>query len=365
VIPLYSAAAADQGLDLAAVAARVIGSHWYVLGEEVAAFEKEFAGSVGVPHAIGMANGTDALELALRALGVGAGDQVLCAANAGFYTAGAARALGAQPVWVDVDDRTLTLCPAALERALPNVKAKALVATHLYGQLAAVDRIAAICAAAGLPWIEDCAQAHGARIGTRVAGSFADAACFSFYPTKNLGALGDGGAVVTRDSGLAQTLRSLRQYGWGAKYEVVREGGRNSRLDELQAALLRAKLPRLDAQNALRRDIAVRYNAAFADLPLRCPPSTGEDYVAHLYVVRSPRRDVLRAHLRDHGVASDVHYPIPDHRQPVCAGMPVPALPVTEAACDEVLSLPCHPGLSALDAQRVVTAVRSFFRTER
>jgi dTDP-4-amino-4,6-dideoxygalactose transaminase len=224
------------------------------------------------------------------------------------------------------------------------------------------DVIAAQCREAGVPLIEDCAQSHGAARAGRQAGSFADLACFSFYPTKNLGALGDGGAVLTADAEAAGRLKSLRQYGWSKKYEVTRLGARNSRLDEMQAAVLREKLAHLDRQNAQRRAIASSYNEAFAGLPLQLPPSLGEDYVAHLYVVRTPRRDALRAHLQQRGVATDVHYPIADIRQPAFQGrFDGLALPVTEAACATALSLPCFPGLADADVRHVAQSVREFF----
>ena len=366
MIPLYSAAAVHQGLPLADAWRRVLQRQWFILGEETQAFEAEFAAWLGVGHCIGVANGTDALELALRALQVGPGDAVLCAANAGFYASAAAAAVGASAFHADVDERSLVLTASGVRDALRRAPSapRCVVVTHLYGQLADVQGIAVACQDAGVPWIEDCAQAHGAERAGRKAGSFADLACFSFYPTKNLGALGDGGAVATRDDALARRVRALRQYGWSAKYEVAIAGGRNSRLDELQAAVLRDKLPFLAGQNAQRRAIAHRYNLALAGLPLQLP-GCGEDHACHLYVVRTPRRDALRAHLQSRGIASDVHYPIPDHRQPVRAAADADvSLPVTEKACAEVLSLPCFPGLPETDADRVMAAVREFFAGE-
>ncbi len=358
-IPLFSAAIANADFDLASAVGRVLQSHWYVLGKEVEGFEAEFARYVGVDHCVTLANGTDALELALRAVGVGPGDRVATVANAGFYGSTAAYAIGALPVYVDVDDRTLTMCPASLASVLAH-KPAAVIVTHLYGQLASMGELAGLCADASVPLIEDCAQAHGARRDGRQAGAWGAAACYSFYPTKNLGALGDGGAVVTRDAAMAARVRTLRQYGWSGKYVVATPGGRNSRLDELQAAILRAKLPHLDRHNAQRRDIARRYNAAFAGLPLRCPHSVDEDHAAHLYVVRSDQRDALRAHLQSQGVATDVHYPVPDHLQPAYTAAPS-LLPVTEAAAGRVLTLPCFPGLADADVARVIAAVQSFF----
>jgi dTDP-4-amino-4,6-dideoxygalactose transaminase len=273
---LFSAAAVHKGLDLTASLERVLHRQWYVLGEEVTGFEDEFASYVGTTHCAAVANGTDALELALRAVGVRAGDRVLCAANAGFYGSTACIAAGARPVYGEIDPDTLCLSPAAVEEALAN-GAAAVILTHLYGQVGAVEAIANLCRTRGVPLIEDCAQAHGARHAGARAGSFGDVGCFSFYPTKNLGALGDGGAVVTSRADVDQSVRSLRQYGWSRKYVADRSGGRNSRLDEMQAAVLRDKLPALDTQNQARREVASRYNAAFSGLPLACPPSLKDD----------------------------------------------------------------------------------------
>jgi aminotransferase EvaB len=264
-----------------------------------------------------------------------------------------------------VDEDTLTLSPVALEQALTSRPA-AIIVTHVYGQMADMPVLTALCERAGVPLIEDCAQSHGAELAGRKAGSWGQMGCFSFYPTKNLGALGDGGAVTTGDAALAAGLRTLRQYGWSQKYTVDVPGGRNSRLDEMQAAILRAKLPMLDAQNAQRRQIAASYNQAFTALPLQCPPSVDGDYAAHLYVVRSPRRDELRIFLQAHGIATDVHYPIADHRQPAYPHVHlVSALEITQAACAGVVSLPCYPGMAQADVERVIDAVQAFFLPDK
>lgn len=364
-VPFFSAASAGFGIDLGACVQQVVDSGWYVLGPQVRAFETAFAHYVGVSHAVGVANGTDALSLAMRALGVGRGQRVATVANAGGYASTAIRLLGAEPSYVDIDPQRLTMDPGSLALLLQHAPPAAVVVTHLYGRMADVGPIAAMCRQAGVPLIEDCAQAHGARHESRSAGAWGAIGCFSFYPTKNLGALGDGGAVVTDDATLAERVRALRQYGWHRKYEVALRGGTNSRLDELQAAVLLAKLPRLDAANDERRAVATRYSAAFADLPLVCPPPLGADYVAHLYVVRTPQRAALQAHLAEHGVSCDVHYPVPDHRQPAWAAADAPRLPATEAACAEVLSLPCYAGLSDEQVQGVIEAVRAFHAGER
>ncbi len=353
---------ASQGDALKAAVARVVDSGWFVLGRELEAFEAEFAAYCGGGHCIGVANGTDALELALRACGVGQGGRVLTVANAGAYSTTAIRAAGAEPVYVDVDDDTLLVDAAEVRRRLDAAPAAALIVTHLYGRL--VPGIAAIARAAkeaGVSLIEDCAQAHGARLGGTMAGTFGDVGCFSFYPTKNLGALGDGGALVTGSAELGDRLRMLRQYGWAGKYRNELAGGRNSRLDEMQAAVLRAKLPMLDGWNERRRDIARRLSGGIRHPKVRCPRHFGEDYVAHLYVVRTADRQSLQAHLRSWGIASDVHYPLLDYQQPAFgAGGGEPRSPVAEAACREVLTLPCFPEMTDGEVAAVADAVNAW-----
>lgn len=360
-IPLFDPKAVNAEVSLDAAVARVLQRHWYVLGEEVQKFEAAFAAYCGVPHCISLANGTDALELALRGLEVGAGDRVLLAANAGYYGSTAVHLVGATPVYVDVDPVTLCLDAAGVERALAGQPAKAVILTHLYGQMADAAAIAKVAKAHGAALIEDCAQAHGARRGGAMAGSIGNIACFSFYPTKNLGAVGDGGAVVTRDPLLDARVRSLRQYGWSAKYNNALAGGRNSRLDEMQAAVLNDKLPLLDRHNEARRHIARRYAQAFRALPIRLQGDFGEEHVAHLFVVRVEDREALRKHLHARGIASDVHYPVPDHLQRAAVPASRPGtLPHTEQACAQVLSLPCYPGMPDSHVSQVIAAVQEF-----
>ena len=344
---------------LAPTVRRVMERGWYVLGPENADFEARFASYCGTEHAIGVANGTDAIELALRAAGVAPGDRVATVANAGFYTTAALTAICAAPLFVDVDADTQLVAGEALSSALDN-PVRAVVVTHLYGRLADVETIVDLCAERSIPVIEDCAQAHGANRGGRRAGSFGLAGCFSFYPTKNLGAIGDGGAIVTNDDAFAASVRSLRQYGWSGKYHVCQPGGRNSRLDEVQAAVLAAKLSFLDGWNARRRDIAQRYTASICDPRITCPKVTGEDYVAHLYVIRTDDRDDLRRHLEKCGIASEIHYPVPDHRQPCMTDEAMAELPVTERCANEVLTLPCFPEMSDAEVERVIDAVNSW-----
>lgn len=363
-VPLNSLArhAASLRGELVAVAAAVVEGGHYVLGPGVEAFEAAFADYCGAGHCIGVANGTDALELALKAVGVAAGDRVAVPANAAMYATTAVLACGAEPVFVDVDEDS-TLDPEALEQAFTTgAPPRAAVATHLYGRLARIGRIAAACAAHGVALVEDCAQAHGARAADgRRAGAFGDAAAFSFYPTKNLGALGDAGAVVCRGAGVAARARALRQYGWSDKYVNALAGGRNSRLDELQARVLSTKLPLLDGWNRRRRAIANRYSAEIRNPAIAVPAAAGEEYVAHLYVVHCASREHLRAHLGQAGIASDVHYPVPDHRQPCFEGRHAAvSLPVTERQARTALTLPCFPELTDDEVSRVIDACNRF-----
>lgn len=358
VIPVFSAEIAERGLDLSASIGRVLDRHRYILGAEVAAFERAFADYCGVAECVAVANGTDALEIAMAALSLGPGDPVAMVANAGPYGSCAARNLGVEPRYVEIDPQTRTMAVDALAAAIE--EAKAVIVTHLFGQLGDVEAIVDLAAGHGVPVIEDCAQSHGAMREGRRAGSFGTVGTFSFYPTKNLGALGDGGALVTNDVQLAARMRALRQYGWTEKYRVTIRGGRNSRLDEMQAAVLLDKLRCLDGWNEQRRAIARRYVQAFSDLPMALPPSTGTDSVSHLFVIEIDDRDAFRARLLELGVATDVHYPVADHCQPAYRAETADvSLPATESSCDRVVSLPCYPGMSEEDMGRVIQAVRA------
>lgn len=348
-------------VDIKKATDRVIESGWLVLGPEVKRFEEAFAIYLGARICIGVANGTDALELALRALDVEAGSRVATVANAGMYTTTALLAIGAEPVFMDVNLESRNVELKEIERVL-GLGVRAVVVTHLYGlAVADIDAIAARCAERGVPLVEDCAQAHGATFKGRRVGTFGDVASFSFYPTKNLGALGDGGAVVTSSDAIAEKVKRLRQYGWNSKYKVEHAGGRNSRLDEIQAAILMVFLPHLDAENARRREIAARYGAGIRHPEVLLPSAASVDSVMHLYVVRSIAREALRAHLHECGVGSDVHYPIPDHRQPVFRdrfkGL---SLENTERLAAEVLTLPCYPQMSNEEIDQVVAAVNAW-----
>ena len=363
VIPVNSLLRHIQPLEaeLVAAATDVVRSGYYVLGPGVNRFESAFADYCGASECIGVANGTDALELALKAVGVTAGDRVAVAANAAMYGTSAVLACGAVPLFVDIEEAGATLDPARLSEAFASMVPRAIIVTHLYGRLARIDEILQLCRSHGVAVVEDCAQAHGARSNSRAAGSFGDVAAFSFYPTKNLGALGDGGAIVTSDTGIGQRARQLRQYGWTAKYTNTHAGGRNSRLDEIQARMLLTMLPLLDGWNARRREIANRYSNEIRNPAIAVPAPAGEEYVGHLYVVHCDRRDALRTHLEGIGVQTDVHYPVPDHRQPCHRGAyDHIQLPVTERLATTALTLPCFPELTDEEVERVIDACNRF-----
>jgi dTDP-4-amino-4,6-dideoxygalactose transaminase len=340
---------------LAATAGEVLESGWYILGPRVAGFEKAFAAYCGASECVSTGNGTDALELALRACGAGRGSQVAVAANAGGYGTAAIRAAGAEPLFVDVEPEFMLMDPRSLESRI-TARTRAVIATHLYGRMADMPGLLAVTAPRGVAVIEDCAQAHGAHLEAKRAGAWGAAGCFSFYPTKNLGALGDGGAIVTSDAGIAERARRLRQYGWASKYRSTLAGGRNSRLDEMQAALLAVKLPLLDNWNERRRAIARRYDQALGISRAREAAD-----VVHLYVLRARDRDAARDRLASAGIGTDIHYPVPDHRQESARGEPWAAcpLPVTEQCCGEVLTVPCFPELTPEEVERVAAALAS------
>jgi aminotransferase EvaB len=339
----------------------VLAGGWLVLGPNVKKFEASFAEYIGVDYCVALANGTDAIELALRALDVEPGDRVATVANAGMYTTTALLAIGAEPFFLDVELGTRNTTLDEVDRAI-GAGVKAVVVTHLYGLATPeIRRIAQYCEQKGVRLLEDCAQAHGAMVEGQCVGSFGDAASFSFYPTKNLGALGDGGAVVTNRADIAERVARLRQYGWTDKYRVEFIGARNSRLDELQAAILTVCLPNLDAQNSCRRSIAKSYSRRIDHPDVIAPESIGEQYVGHLYVIRSARRDSLRAHLRSLDIASDVHYPIPDHRQPVFGQrFSHVRLPNTERLAAEIVTLPCYPEMAEAQVEEVIAGVNSW-----
>jgi len=350
-----------------AAIARVLDSGVYILGREVEVFEAAFADFVGVAHAIGVANGTDAIEIALRACGIGSGDLVFSVSHTAVATIAAIERAGATPVLVDVEPGTYTMAPRELLRVLrspPPGRPAAVLPVHIYGQPAELSALTEIARISGLRLIEDCAQSHGAFYRGRAAGSFGDIACFSFYPTKNLGALGDGGMVVTNDPVLAAALREVREYGWRERYVSARTGI-NSRLDPIQAAILGVKLRALEADNASRQAAADRYDSGLTGLPLALParrPAT--THVFHQYVIRLAERDGLREALQAAGIGSGIHYPVPVHQQPAYRGRLAcgpSGLGVTERAAPQILSLPIYPQISDHAVDRVIAEIRRFF----
>jgi dTDP-4-amino-4,6-dideoxygalactose transaminase len=351
-----------QELDEAAL--RVLDSGRYILGKEVEDFEAAFAQWCGTSHAIGVGNGTDALALALRSLGIGAGDMVVTVSHTAVATVAAIEMARAIPVLVDIAPASFTIDPAKLDATLAalGAKAKAVIAVHLYGHPCDMAALTRICARYKVALVEDCAQAHGATFDGRKVGTFGEIAAFSFYPTKNLGAFGDGGAVATSNAQAAERCAALRQYGWHARYLSDLQGV-NSRLDEIQAALLSVKLKHLDAEIGARQRIAARYDSALADKVQTPRVGNAAAHAYHLYVIRTPRRDALAAHLKAAGIGTAIHYPAPVHRQKAYEGrvaLGEGGMVETEKAAAEILSLPLHPFLTEADQDKVIAAVRSF-----
>ena len=356
-----SRAIAEQRDHIDAAVSRVLESGRFVLGLEGRAFEEEFAAASGAAHAVGVGSGTDAIELALRALDVGPGDEVVTQANTCVPTVAAIERAGATPVLCDVEAEAGTMDVSSLEGALTELT-RAIVLVHLYGQCGDTDAVGAVCRGRGIDVIEDCAQAAGAELRGRHAGTIGRLGCFSFYPTKNLPALGDGGAIVTNDADVADRLHRLRQYGQANRDTHV-EAGVNSRLDELQAAILRGRLPSLERWNVRRTEIATEYADALAAGPVRPLAHLPErSHVFHAFVVDAPDRDALRAHLDEAGIQTLIHYPLPVHRHPPYARLahgPV-RLAVSERLSQRVVSLPIYPELRDDEVERVSSALRAF-----
>jgi dTDP-4-amino-4,6-dideoxygalactose transaminase len=355
----------EQKADIDAAISRVLGSGWYILGGEVEAFEAAFASWLGVDHAVGVGSGTDAIELALRACGIGAGDLVFTVSHTAVATVAAIERAAAVPVLVDIEPGGFTMDPNALEAALrrpPPGRPGGILPVHLYGEPAEMSAIIELARVHGLRVIEDCAQSHGALYRGRPTGSFGDIACFSFYPTKNLGALGDAGMTATNDAGLATALRELREYGWRERY-VSAIPGINTRLDPIQAVILGVKLPRLAEGNARRQAIAARYDDGLSGLALQLPRCRADaTHVYHQYVVRSAARDRLRERLGQARVGTGIHYPVPVHSQPAYRGRLAEfpqGLPETTRVVGEILSLPIYPQLSDTAVKRVIQEVTS------
>ncbi len=339
----------------------ILSSMQLFLGPNTRAFEQEYAEYLDVKEAIGVSEGTTALYLALRACGVGPGDEVITVSHTFFATVEAITMTGATPVFVDVDPATCLMDVPAAEAAI-TPRTRALLPVHLYGAIADMEGLMALARGYNLRVIEDACQAHGARRNGRAAGTFGDAGCFSFYYSKNLGAYGEAGGVVTNDPELAARVRLLRDHGSAVRYHHD-ELGMNGRIDEMQSAVLRLKLPSLDAGNQARRDHASRYNAGLHDVDVTVPSLTGEDHVFHLYVIRTSARDEMRAYLNQRGVGTGIHYPVPCHLQPPCASFDTEpgGLPVTEQLAGEILSLPMFPELRDEEIDYTVNVIREFF----
>lgn len=359
-VPMFNLAQVTDVDKLTRISSSVLNSSQHILGPNVRNFEIKFANYIGVNHCLGVANGSDALVIALRAIGVKNDDEVATVANAGFYTCAALNLIGAMPVFIDIDPDSLLIDPIDLEKKLISNNIKAVVVTHLYGQAAPIKEVIKLCSKYGIKVIEDCAQAHGAQVDGEKVGSFGDISTFSFYPTKNLGAVGDGGAVLTNFGQIAKIVKQIRQYGWGEKYSVETENGTNSRLDELQAAFLVAKLDDLDNWNQQRITIAKQYVSAFEKTKVKVLKNILKG-VAHLFVVLTDDRDKLVKHLSENNVQSGIHYPISDHKQAIYKEKYKDIrLPVTDSSVDKILSLPIYPGMKQEEIDHVIKVISNF-----
>ena len=340
---------------------KVLSGNQFILGENVSAFEEEFAKYVGVDHVIGVGSGTDALCLALLALNIGPDSEVIAPSHTAVATITAIKMAGAIPVLVDIDPVYYTISPEAIEKAI-TARTRAVIPVHLYGHPANMREILIAAKRHGLKVIEDCAQAHGATYKNQKVGSIGDVGCFSFYPTKNLGALGDGGALSTSNKKIASRISKLRQYGWN-KNKVSEEPGWNSRLDELQAAVLRAKLPSLDADTEKRIVIARKYTESFQGLPITSPTVRGQcHHVYHLYVIAVNKRNELVKFLQNKNIITGVHYPTPVHKMPAYSNLsPIDNLIQTNKLADRVISLPIYPELTVAEQDVVISTIREFF----
>ena len=359
MIPFLQLAPGEDVDAIKEAIARVLQRGWFVLGPELKAFEQEFAAATGSAYAVGVGTGTDALAIILRALGIGAGDEVITSPLSAAYTALAIVMTGARPVFADIDPVRLTIDPRATAAAVTS-RTAAIMPVHLYGQAADMPALQEIATRHGLAIVEDCCQAHLGTCGGRPVGSFSAAAAYSFYPTKNLGALGDGGALTTNDHALAERARRLRNGGQTDRYHHA-ELGVNSRLDEMQAAILRARLTFLAGWTGRRRQLAQRYREGLAGVDaITVPPELDPGHVYHLFPVLSPARDALQAHLADAGVETLIHYPVPIPRQPALASHQPAECPVAERVCAEVFSLPLYPSLDPTAIGRVTGAIATW-----
>lgn len=356
-IPFLSLTPGEDAADIRAAIDRVIERGWFILGPELEAFEQEFAAASGAAHAVGVGTGTDAIALSLMALGIGAGDEVITSPLSAAYSALAIMMAGARPVFADIDPARLTIAPEHTERAI-TPRTKAILPVHLYGQPADMTAIAAIAATHRLAIVEDCCQAHLATAAGQPVGTWGAAGAFSFYPTKNLGALGDAGAIVTNDAALAAKLRRLRNGGQSTRYQHA-EFGVNSRLDEMQAAILRARLPRLAGWTAARRAVAGHYRRTLAGSGVLVPPELDPGHVYHLFPILTPERDALEARLRAAGVETLIHYPVAIPAQPALKDMRPDDCPIAARVASEVLSLPLHPGMTGAQVDEIARHLHS------
>lgn len=359
-IPFMHLTPGEDAPDIRAGIDRVIARGWYILGPELEAFEAEFASAAGATFAIGVGTGTDAIALALRALNIGPGDEVITSPLSAAYSALAIMMAGATPVFADLDPDRLTLDPARVEAAI-TPRTAAILPVHLYGQPADMVAIEAIARRHNLVIIEDACQAHLASSAGRPVGTIGAAGAFSFYPTKNLGALGDAGAIITNDASMAERLKRLRNGGQTNRYHHL-EFGVNTRLDEMQAAVLRARLPRLAGWTKRRRALAARYRSALNGAPLTVPPECDPGHVYHLFPVLSPARERFQAHLKASGIETLIHYPVAIPKQPALDGIATTPCPIAERVCNEVFSLPLHPALSDAEVDTIAAAVHAFPR---
>lgn len=350
----------EFGEELRDTISRVIDSGWLILGPENEALQTELSNYLDVSRTILVGNGTDALEIALKSLGVQRGTQVLTVANAGAYASTAITQVGAEPVYIDIDERTLQMDSEDLSYVLANLdeKPSAIVVTHLFGQAAPINEICTIADSADIPVVEDCAQSMGASVNGKKLGSFGDIATTSFYPTKNLAGIGDGGAIFTAKEELAERARSLRQYGWNSRYDADLSGGRNSRLDEIQAAVIRLGLKRLDQRNRLRREIHAMYREATSNQDADFPHSQSESFVAHLGIMVTPKRSLVRQFLESRGIGTDIHYPLPDYEQKAFRKFAGRKLQMTEEMAGKILSVPLFPEMTETEVTTVLEALR-------
>ena len=343
--------------DFVKIFIKVVKSGKYILSNEVLNFEKKFSKFINVKHCISVANGTDALEIALKSSGIGENDLVATSANAGMYSTTAILSVGAKPLYLDVDLKNKSVIYSDVSKAI-KMKVKAIIVTHLYGLAnPVIKKIASECKKKKIILIEDCAQAHGARLNNKLVGSFGDIGCFSFYPTKNLGGLGDAGAIVTNKNSIANKAFKLRQYGWSKKYIVGVCGGRNSRMDEIQASILSKLLLGLNKLNTKRRKIANFYSKMIVNKNIIVPEPQGNNFVAHLYVVRTKKRESLIRWLKKYKIDTDIHYPKPDYKQKNVKNYIKLNLANTEILTKEILSIPCNPYLKDSELKRIVKVI--------